>query len=91
MDKRDSDAKLGFLGKPGFHGGVCSSVLDTNPRGVGGGSRRGGGGGSKNFLHFGGHFWIPHFFLSILNIHKWGEIWFYHSQQMKNSTIFQQM
>ena len=31
------------------HGGVCSSVLDTNPSGVGGGSGRGGG-GSRKFL-----------------------------------------
>ena len=66
-----------------------SSVLDTNPRGVGGGSGRGGGGQSKIFLHFGGI--SPRFILSILNIHKWGEIWFYPSQQMKNSTIVQQM
>ena len=38
--------------------GVCSSVLDTNPSGVDGGSGRGGGGvrgQSKIFLHFGGH------------------------------------
>ena len=36
-------------------GGVCNSVLDPNPRGVGGGGPEGGG-GSKNSLHLGGHF-----------------------------------
>ena len=37
---------LSSVGRGGvYHGGVCSSVLDTNPRGVGGGSGRGGGGG----------------------------------------------
>ena len=30
-------------------GGVCSSVLDTNPRGVGGGGVQEGGGGSRKF------------------------------------------
>ena len=40
--------------------GVCSSVLDTNPHGVGGGGGPGGGGGqSKSFLHFGGIFEFP--------------------------------
>ena len=37
------------------HGGVCSSVLDPNPRGVGGGVRRGEGGGVENFSPFWGH------------------------------------
>ena len=44
------------------HGGVCSSVLDTNPHGVGEGvQERGGGvgGQSKNFLHFRGIFEFP--------------------------------
>ena len=36
------------------HGGLCSSVLDTNPRGVGTGVREGGGGGNSS--PFGGHF-----------------------------------
>ena len=39
-------------------GGVCSSVIDTNPRGVGGGFREGGA-GSKILLHFGGIFGFP--------------------------------
>ena len=59
-----------------------------------GGSGKGGEGrgeGGRNFSPFWGHFGIPRFILSILNTHKWGEIWFYHSQQIKNSTIFQQM
>ena len=42
---------------PPTGGRVCSSVLDTNPCGMGG-SRRGGG-VSKNFLHFGGIFEFP--------------------------------
>ena len=77
------------LFKTSEHGGVCSSFLDINPRGVGGGGSQrgggwgGGGGQSKIFLHFGGIFESPHFILS--------EIWFYPSQQMKNSTIFQKM
>ena len=50
-----------------------------------------GGGGGGGCSPFWGHFGIPRFILSILNTHEWGEIWFYHSQQMKNSTIFQQM
>ena len=36
---------------PASHGGFCSSVLDTNPCGLGGGVRVGGG-GLKIFLHF---------------------------------------
>ena len=45
---------ISFLGGD-IHGGVCSSVPDTNPRGVGGG---GGGpeGGGQNFFPFWGHF-----------------------------------
>ena len=31
----------------------------------------GGGGGVEKFSPFCGHFLIPHFILSILNIHKW--------------------
>ena len=41
------------------------------------GIRRGGG---RIFLIW-GHYLIPRFIRSILNIHKWGEIWFYHSQK----------
>ena len=47
------------------HGGVCSSVLDTNPRGVGGGVGEGErvgvgwGGVSKIVLHFVGIFEFP--------------------------------
>ena len=48
-------------------------------------------GGGVNFFPFWGQFGLPRFILSISIIHKWGELWFYHSQQMKNSTIFQQM
>ena len=62
------------------HCGRCSSVLDTNPRGVGRGVRRGGGG---DFVCHFGVFLIPRFILNILNIHKWGEFWCYHSLQMK--------
>ena len=42
-------------------GGVCSSVLDTNPHGVGGGGGGpgGGGGGAKNFPFWGGIFEFP--------------------------------
>ena len=44
-------------------GGVCSSVLHTNPRGVSGGGgpggRRGWGGASKIFLHCGAIFEFP--------------------------------
>ena len=42
------------------HWGVCSSVLDTNPRGVGrGGGGVRDGGASKIFLHFLGIFEFP--------------------------------
>ena len=43
-----------------MHGGVCNSVLDTNPRGMGRGLREGGGGGGfEKFLRFGGIFGFP--------------------------------
>ena len=41
--------------RPGGGGGFCTSVLDTNPRGVGGGVREGGG-GVENFSPLWGHF-----------------------------------
>ena len=41
------------------HGGVGSSVLDTNPSGVGGGGGPGRGRESKICLHFGGSFEFP--------------------------------
>ena len=41
---------------PAKHGGFCSSVLDTNPRGVGGGGGSGRGGGVENFSPLWGHF-----------------------------------
>ena len=41
------------------HGGVCISVLDTNPRSVGRGGGGPGGGQSKIFLHFAGIFEFP--------------------------------
>ena len=47
------------LEDPQSHGGVCSSVLDTNPRGMDGGVRRGGGGECQKISHFGGIFESP--------------------------------
>ena len=40
--------------KRAYHGGRCSSILDTNPRSVGGGG--GVGGGGQNFLPSSGYF-----------------------------------
>ena len=40
-------------------GGVCSSVLDSNPRSVGVEGSGRGGWGSINFLRFGGIFEFP--------------------------------
>ena len=52
--------KLYCLWKGTSHGGDRSSVLDTDPRGVGGGVREGGGGWrSKILLHFEGIFEFP--------------------------------
>ena len=74
---------------PTHGGGLQFSSRHQPPRHGQGGP--GGGGGAKKFSPFWGHVRIPHFILSILNIHKWGKIRFYHSQEMKNSTVFQQM
>ena len=49
------------LGEGEGHGGRCSSVLDTNPRCVGGGGGSGGRGGWVVYFspHFGGIFEFP--------------------------------
>ena len=54
--------------------GLQFSSRHQPPRRGRGGSGRWVGGGVENFSPFWGHFWIPRFILSILNIHKWGEI-----------------
>ena len=41
--------QVAFHATSSCHGGLCSSVLDTNPRGMGGGGGRGVGGQSKFF------------------------------------------
>ena len=75
-----------------YTGEIYSLVLDTNHCGVGRGIRmwrRGGGGPKENFA-FWGHSSVPNFTPIILNIHKWGEFWFYHSQQMNDSAVSHQ-
>ena len=60
--------------------------------GSGGGGGGGGGAGVENFAPFRGAFLNSAFHSEHLyNIHNWGGNWFYLSQQMKNSTVFQQM
>ena len=46
--------------------------------------------GLKLFPCFGGIFKFPRFILSILNVHKWGNIFFYPSSKMRNSGAFRQ-
>ena len=55
--------------------------------GVGKGVQRGG---VKFFFGLLGDFSIPYFILSILNIHNLGSIFFYHSSEMKNRSVFRQ-
>ena len=72
----------------GAWGGLQFSSRHQTPRRGQGGP---GGGGSKIFLHFGGIFGFPISFRAFWIYTNRVKFWFYHPQQMKNSTIFQQM
>ena len=62
-----------------FTGGCSIQFRVRDLAWAGGGPK---GGGSKTFSGFGGFFESP-YVLNILNMHKWGKMFFYDSSEMK--------